>query len=76
MFVFLGQMSLHIGESCKAAIADQIDPIMGHVETIDDIVTNGLREYEQVVTARCGQEVVAGPGEDRRTRRIGLDVVT
>ena len=50
--------------------------IMGHIETVDNIVTDGLREYDQVISARCGQEVVARPGENRRSRRIGFDVGT
>src|SRR5205085_8450760 len=45
-----GQMSLNIGEGCKAGVTDQINLIMGYVETVDDIVTNGLREYDQVVS--------------------------
>ena len=48
---------------------------MSSSEAVDRVMANRLREHEQVLAARCGQEIVAQQGEDRRADRIGLHVV-
>ncbi len=69
------QMRLDVGEAREPGVADQINLIVRSIEAVDRVVADRLCEHELVVTGRSSQEVVIRPGENRRTLRIGLEVV-
>ena len=62
----LAHVGLHISEAREIGIADQVNLIRSSIEAVDRVMSDRLREHQQVLAARCREKIVARPGENRR----------
>ena len=66
---------MKIGIAVDAGEPSEVELVARDVKIKDRVVADRLGEHESVVAAGAGQHVVAGEREDRRTWRIGFDIV-